>query len=254
MINISIITVVRNNKNTIADCILSILSQSKVPFEYIIIDGNSTDGTLDEIKKYTYPGLKLVSEADKGIYDAMNKGLKIARGEVVGILNSDDLYDNPDVLENVGKVFEDTAIDACYSDLVYVRRDNTSQVVRYWKSQRYVEGLFRKGWVPPHPTFFVRRSVYEKYGLFDLSFNLAADFDLMLRFIAKNKIVVCYLPCITIRMRLGGATNKSIHNIIKQNLEIVRAFKINDLTISIFFPVYKLVEKLSQFIIRKPYV
>jgi glycosyltransferase involved in cell wall biosynthesis len=250
MIKISVVTVVRNNESTIAECISSVYNQTLLPVEHIIIDGKSTDRTLEVIDEHNFPTIHLVSEFDDGIYDAMNKGIKLAKGNIIGILNSDDLYDGPHVLDTIARTFEDPSIDACYSDLVYVNRSDTDKVIRYWKSKHYYDDLFEKGWVPPHPTFFVRREVYERLGLFDLRFRIAADFELMLRYLAVSKINACYLPLVTVRMRMGGTTNKSVKNIIKQNIEIIRALKMNNKRISLMFPLYKLTEKLSQYYLR----
>ncbi|MDD2367409.1 MAG: glycosyltransferase family 2 protein [Desulfuromonadaceae bacterium] len=243
--SITIITAVFNGSSTISDCLKSINSQT-VSVEHIIIDGVSTDNTLEIIKE-TSPHTHIVSEPDNGIYDAMNKGIRLATGDIVGILNADDFYADPLVLETVINAFVDQEIDACYSDLVYVDQEKTDKIVRYWKTCPYRSGLFEKGWVPPHPTFFVRREVYEQLGLFDLDYQIAADFELMARFIDSHKIRTIYLPQVTVHMRLGGTTNKSIRNIIKQNIEIIRALKKNKLRVSALFPVYKLIDKFSQY-------
>jgi len=227
-----------------------VLSQNYSEIEYIIIDGLSTDGTQEIIQSYGDRITHFVSEKDNGIYDAMNKGIQLATGDVVGILNSDDFYTGPQVLEAVAKVFADPEIDACYSDLVYVHQKKTDCVVRYWKSCLYRDGLFEKGWMPPHPTFFVRRGVYERFGRFDISFRIAADVELMMRFLARHRIRAAYLPRVTVHMRMGGMTNKSIRNIIRQNIEIINALKKNALHVSPLFPLYKLIEKIPQFFNR----
>jgi glycosyltransferase involved in cell wall biosynthesis len=243
--SITIITSVYNGSSTIGDCLNSVNSQT-MPAEHIIIDGASTDNTLEIVRRIS-PHTRIVSEPDNGIYDAMNKGIRLATGDIVGILNSDDFYAGSQVLEMVTKVFANSKIDACYSDLVYVHQKKKDRIVRYWKSCPYHDGLFEKGWVPPHPTFFVRREVYERLGLFDLNFRIAADFELMARFLGHHNIRTIYLPQVTVHMRLGGTTNKSIRNIIKQNIEIIRALKKNKLQISPLFPAYKLIDRFSQF-------
>jgi len=217
-----------------------------VPVEHIIIDGASSDNTLAIVREIS-PHSHIVSELDNGIYDAMNKGILIATGDIIGILNADDFYADQQVIETVINAFADPEVDACYSDLVYVDQEKTDRIVRYWKSCPYRSGLFEKGWVPPHPTFFVRRKVYERLGLFDLDYQIAADFELMARFIDRHKVKTNYLPQVTVNMRLGGTTNKSIRNIIKQNLEIIRALKKNKLRISPLIPAYKLLDKFSQY-------
>lgn len=201
---ISIITVVWNNVNTIKDAIESVLNQTYKNIEYIIIDGGSTDGTIEVIQSYGNKINKFVSERDEGIYDAMNKGIKLATGDVIGILNSDDFYKSNDVLETVAKEFMVKDIDCLYGDLEYVDQSNTSKVVRYWKSKPYRKGLFQKGWHPPHPTFFVKREIYHKYGMFNTNFKIAADYELMLRFLEKYQIKSSYIPKVLVSMRLGG--------------------------------------------------
>lgn len=249
---ISIITVVLNNSSYIEDCIISVLDQTFKDIEYIIIDGGSTDGTIDIIKKYEKKISKWMSEPDNGTYDAMNKGIKHAKGDIIGFLNADDIYYNDDVLERVVSVLEDSRIDACYADLVYVDKQDTEQVIRYWHSQQFKPGLFKKGWVPPHPTFFVKKKIYDHCGGFDLKYKLAADFELMARFLEYYKINVYYVPEIFVKMRLGGVTNKSIFNIIKQNFEIIDACKKNN--IEVFIPMFlinKFFSKIKQFYLKK---
>lgn len=247
---ISVITVVYNGKNTIEDCIKSVVSQSYSDLEYIIIDGGSKDGTLDIINRYK-DKVRWISGPDKGIYDAMNKGISLATGDVIGLLNSDDVYYDNDIVRIVADIFANKEIDACYGDTVYVDRNDTGKVIRYWQSCPYREGLFKKGWVPAHPTFYVRRSVYEKYGGFDLRFHLAADAELMMRFIGRYKIRVEYIPHLVVKMRLGGATNKNFSNILKQNIEIWHAAKQNCINMSPLFPVYKIANRIIQFTSRQ---
>ena len=250
---ISIITVVYNNKETIRDAIHSVSLQEYNDLEYIIEDGASRDSTVEVIKKvikgYSERNIKFISEKDDGIYDAMNKGIALATGEVVGLLNGDDVYADNLVLKKVAGVFVDPLVDTCYADLVYVDKYDLNKVIRYWKSCDYQDGLFNKGWVPPHPTFIVRWQVYEKYGVFDLNYKLAADFELMVRFLGKYRIPSVYIPSVLVKMRLGGATNKSIKNIIKQNLEIFRAGKKNNVHISPHALTFnKSLNRITQFI------
>lgn len=237
-----------NSAATITDCLASVNAQT-VTVEHLIVDGASTDDTLKIVRRMS-PSARVVSEPDNGIYDAMNKGIRLATGDIVGILNSDDFYAGPQVLDSVNKIFADPGIDACYSDLIYVNPKKTDRIVRYWQSCPYRDGLFEKLWVPPHPTLFVRRAVYERFGLFDLSFHIAADFELMLRFLARHKIRSFYLPQVTVHMRTGGESNKSVLNIIRQNIEIFRAMKKNALHVSPLYPLYKLTEKIPQFFNR----
>ena len=241
---ISVITVTLNNAEYLEDCIKSVLGQDYENIEYIIVDGGSIDGTFDIIKKYEDKIDIWISEPDKGIYDAMNKGIRMATGDVVGILNADDVFYGTDVLTSIAAVMSDFDIDACYSDLIYVDRKNINKVVRYWRSSPFVSGLFKEAWVPPHPTFYVRRRVYDQYGVFDLKYKLAADFDLMLRFLENYRIKAVYVPKVFVKMRIGGVTNKSIWNILQQNYEILRSCKINN--IKIFPPTFL----MNKFIVR----
>ena len=244
---ISIITVVRNNSSSIKDAIESVLRQTYNDIEYIIIDGSSTDGTLDIIQGYAKHITKIVSERDKGIYDAMNKGISLASGDIIGILNSDDVYFDENVIEEVIQAFEETLTDSLYGDLVYVEKNNLNKVVRYWKSSDFKIGSFAKGWHPPHPTFFTKKKLYEKYGLFDINMRISADFDLMLRFLEKDKITTSYLPKILVKMRTGGESNKSIRNIITSNISILKAFKKNNIPVNNFmYLFYRLMPKVIQ--------
>ena len=168
--------------------------QSNNNFEHLIVDGGSTDGTVAFIREWNKHPIRLISDPDKGIHDAMNKGIRLAIGDIIGILNSSDLYYDSHVLENVSKVMSNLSIDACYADLIYVDQSNLKKIIRYWKASVFKKGLFKKGWVPPHPTFFVRRSIYEKYGLFYLNYFLAADFDLMARLLERVQIKSFYVP------------------------------------------------------------
>ena len=199
--NISLITVTYNSSKTLRDTIVSVLAQTYQDIEYIIIDGLSKDNTMEIIKEYEpqFKGrIRWVSEKDSGLYDAMNKGFRMATGEVIGIINSDDLIAEPTAIEDVVRCFEsNNSIDAVYADLYYVAQNDTSKVIRYWKSGN--QRPFAKGWHPAHPTFYVKKVVCEKSGLFDLSFKFAADFELMLRLIEKEHIKLYYLPKALVR-------------------------------------------------------
>jgi glycosyltransferase involved in cell wall biosynthesis len=244
----SIITVSFNSLNTIADTVHSISTQSYPDIEYLVIDGASADGTLKLLNSLNDKIDILISEADDGIYDAMNKGIGMASGDVIGILNSDDIYADELVLSDVAKLFENPEIDAVYADLVYVEKNDTNKVKRKWISGKYTQGDFRKGWMPPHPTFFVRKSVYEKYGKFNLDFISAADYELMLRFIHKHQIKIAYLPRVIIKMRMGGQSNVTIKNRLKANREDQKAWEINGLKPGKFTFIRKPLSKLGQFL------
>ena len=245
---VSIITGTYNSSKFISDCVRSIYEQEYDNIEHIIIDGNSKDSTVDIIKNMPNKVSRLISEKDDGIYDAMNKGLRLAEGDIVGILNSDDFYNSNKIIKEVVNAFEDPAINCVYGDLVYVDQLNTKKVVRKWVTGSYTEKAFTKGWHPAHPSFFVRNSVYKKFGYFNLKFGLAADFEIMLRFLEKNKLKGKYLPLPMVRMRLGGATNKSIKNILQGNKECISAFKANGIKVSKFYPLYRLIPKLKQYL------
>lgn len=249
---ISVITASFNSRDTISDTIRSVLAQSYKNIEYIVVDGDSSDGTQDVVRQYK--AIKLVSEKDRGLYDAMNKGIKMSCGDIVAILNSDDLYFDEKVIEDVIAKFEETGADAVYGDLVYVDKDDTSKIVRYWKSGEYKKGSFCAGWHPPHPSFFVRRRVYEKYGMFDTGLEFSADFELMLRFIEKYQIKTAYIPRTFVRMRLGGETNRSLGNIVKGNINCIRAFRKNGVPINPIYPLLRLAPKLIQFFSRSPMI
>lgn len=221
-LKISVITVCFNSASTIQDTIDSVAKQTHGDIEHIVVDGGSTDRTMEIVRSSGSVSV-LISEPDHGIYDAMNKGINMASGDVIGFLNADDFYAEPDVLEQVVKAFANLRVEACYGELVYVDSEDTARIIRYWQSSPFAEGCFERGWMPPHPTFFVRRSVYEQFGGFDLSYRLAADVELMMRLLAGKRIRAVYLPQVMVRMRLGGVTNKSLGNIYRQNCEVIRA-------------------------------
>jgi Glycosyltransferases involved in cell wall biogenesis len=227
VVKISIITAVYNNREHVGACIQSVLSQTYSNVEYIIVDGESTDGTVEVIRSFEGSVAKWVSEPDKGIYDALNKGIGMATGDVTGILHSDDLFGSHQILEHVAGVFEQTGCDAVYGDLVYVSRTDSEKVIRYWKSAPFDVRRFKQGWMPAHPTLFLKKKVYDTYGLFDLRFKIAADYDLILRTLASGKLKCEYLPEIITRMRVGGTSNKSIGNILKKSCEDYKALRRN---------------------------
>lgn len=249
---ISLITVVRNGEATIAHCMASVLNQATQPFEYIIIEGNSTDRTLEVIQEHSWPAVKVISEPDHGLYDAMNKGINLASGDVIGLINSDDVYADNQVLRRVSDLFSDNPeISACYGDLCYVTCGGFTKIVRYWRSNPYKLGLFKKGWVPPHPTLYVRSEIYRKYGGFDLSYRIAADFELMLRLFEIHHIRTAYIPEIMVEMCIGGTTNRNLKNIVLQNLEIRRALKNHSISSPLVgFIAHKCWSRFLQFIQR----
>jgi len=226
--SISIVTAVRNGSATVVDCLNSIQSQS-YPVEHIVIDGASSDNTLDIINNYRSGISKIVSEPDNGVYDAMNKGIAMATGDVVGILNADDFYIDRHVIAKVASAFDVLSVDALYADLVFVRPENLDKIVRYYSGACFTLSKFASGWMPPHPTFFVKRACYEKFGLFKTDYKIAADFELMARLLAKNRLSYHYLPEVIIKMRTGGISTKNLKSNIVLNKEILRACAENNI-------------------------
>jgi len=243
---ISIITATYNNKNTIEDAILSVLNQSYTNIEYIIIDGKSTDGTLNITQKYKDKINKIISEADKGMYDALNKGIELANGDVIGFLHSDDFYADKKVIENIVKTFEAQNVDSVYGDLEYVSATKPENIIRYWKAGAFNIEELKKGWMPPHPTFYVRKEIYKKHGGFNLNYNIAADYDLMLRFLGKFKISTTYLPKVLVKMRWGGASNRNLSNIIQKSKEDYLILRRNNIG-GLLSLLYKNFRKIKQF-------
>jgi glycosyltransferase involved in cell wall biosynthesis len=245
---VSIITVVLNGESHLEDTINSVLSQTYENLEYIIIDGGSTDRTNEIIDSYSDNISKHISEPDEGIYDAMNKGISHSTGDLIGILNSDDYYNDNRVIEKIVQVFENHKTDSIYANIDYVSPNQDGKIIRKWISGPFKENSFRKGWHPAHPGFFVKKEIFQEFGLYDLSYKIAADFELMLRFLEKHKITNYYFPESIINMRLGGASNKNLWNILKGNKECYRAFRKNKLKVSFVYPLFRLVPKVFQFI------
>ena len=247
---ISIVTATYNSESFINDCLDSIRLQNYKNIEHIIVDGASADKTLTLLNIRRDQINILISEKDKGVYDAMNKGIDLAQGDIVGFLNSDDIYANKNVLSKVANLFTNNPM--LYADLIYTKKYDISQKIRYWKSNKYKVGLFSKGWSPPHPTFFVRRAVYEKLGKFDLSYKISSDVELMFRFIEIHKINTQYIPEVWVKMRMGGTTNVKLKNIWLQNKEIFHSINKNGLSANSWkFFIYKIISRTLQFL-KKP--
>jgi len=244
---VSIITICYNSEATIRETITSVLSQSYSDIEYIIVDGASKDGTCEIVRSFGDKISTFVSERDKGIYDAMNKGVKLATGDVIGILNSDDFYADANVVSDIVHTFEKTGAQGGFADLVYVDRENINKVTRTWKSGQYEEGKFLFGWMPPHPTFFVKREVYEAYGHYTTELRSSSDYEFMLRVIHKEKISVGYLPRVITKMRVGGQSNVTLANRKKANREDRRAWEMNGLKPYFFTIALKPLRKIHQF-------
>lgn len=227
MTTASIVTATWNCATTLADCLSSVASQEGVCLEHIVIDGASTDGTQELLAHHRDQLATLVSEPDHGIYDALNKGVSLASGEIVGFLHADDVYAGPHVLARVAAAFSDPAVSAVYGDLEYVAQDDPSRVIRHWRSGQFSPAKLRRGWMPPHPTLFLRRSLYERFGAFDLRYRIAADYDFMLRVLGGMDGEVVYLPEVLVRMRVGGASNRSLKQILRKSREDYLALRRN---------------------------
>jgi glycosyltransferase len=246
---ISVVTTVRNAADTIADCIESVSHQS-FPAEHIIVDGGSSDGTVEITSRYASSRLKLFLKDRLGVYAGMNYGIQAASGEIIGILNGDDMYAGPHVLSKIVRVFGKSHVQSCYGDLVYVAPLRTNQVIRYWKSGSFNYRRFYWGWMPPHPTFFLRKTVYKEYGLYRSDLGSAADYELMLRFLVKHKITATYIPEILVKMRTGGISNISSKNRIGANMCDRVAWKINGLKPYPWTLYFKPLSKILQYFIK----
>ena len=244
---ISIITISYNSSQTIAETIQSVLRQDYEAVEYIIIDGQSTDNTDEIIRSYCDRISNYISEKDNGIYDAMNKGIQNANGDIIGFLNADDLYARNNILSKVVQIFKEKNIDSCYGDLVYVDGNDKNKVIRYWKSGFFDRSKFQFGWMPPHPTFFVKKKIYKKYGLFNTDLDIASDYELMLRFLFKNGISTHYIPDVLVKMRIGGVSNKSLKNLIRKTTQDYMAWKLNNMKGAALAIPLKNFRKIAQF-------
>ncbi len=246
---LSIITVCYNGAKTIEQTIKSVLSQDFKDFEYIVIDGGSNDGTLEILEKYKSE-IKYISEKDKGIYDAMNKGLGLAKGEIIGMIGSDDFYPFDDVLSSVVAKFNSSKADAVYGDKQYVNYGKEDKIVRYWTVGEYKKENWLKGWMPPHLSFYLKKSVYDKFGNYLTNFTCSADYELMLRMLYKNDVSVVYLPKVLMTMRNGGTSNASFKHRIKANQEDRLAWKINNLKPRWYTLWWKPLSKITQLFVK----
>ncbi len=226
-VKISVITITYNSEKTLRDTIESVLGQSYDNIEYIIVDGKSKDSTCEIVASYGDRISKFVSEKDDGLYDALNKGIRMATGDVVGFLHSDDIYASTESVKMIAEAFIKFNTDSVYGDLVYVDQNDTDKIIRFWRSRKFSRSRALTGWMPPHPTFYVKREVYEKYGGFNTTFRIAADYESVLRFLVRFHVTTFYIPLVLIRMRVGGESNKSVSNIIRKSLEDIRAMNIN---------------------------
>lgn len=250
---ISIITVTYNSAATLRDTMESILSQTYTDIEYLVVDGLSKDNTMDIVREYEprFGGrMKWISEKDHGLYDAMNKGIRMSTGDIVGILNSDDFYTSNDILEKIVAGFDDN-VDAVYGDLHYVHADNLQRCVRYYSSEIFKPSLMRMGFIPAHPTFYCRRKYFDKYGCYKADYKIAADFDLLLRFIYVNNIKTKYLPIDMVTMRIGGASTNGLKGRLGGMREHLRSLKENGIKSNWFILSLRYFYKISEFFVKK---
>ena len=249
----SIITSVLNNKEHIESCINSVTSQTYNDIEYIIVDGGSTDGTVDVIHNVKciieneIKDFKFISEKDSGIYDAINKGIENATGDVIGLLHSDDIFADNSVIEKVADKFVENKTDSVYGDLEYVSTHDVSKRIRYWKAGSCDIKKLKHGWMPPHPSFFVKKKIFDKVGLYNREYKIAADYDMVLRLLWKERITTAYLPVVVTKMRWGGASNRDIPSILQKSREDYRGLKLNSVPNPLLAVFLKNIRKLKQF-------
>jgi len=250
---ISIITVSFNSAKTIRDTIESVLAQTYTQIEYIIVDGKSNDATVEIIKEYEpfFNGrLRLISEKDNGLYDAMNKGIQMATGEIVGIINSDDFYHRNDAIENIAKVFEDDTIQATFADVRFVRPENLNKTIRYYSSKNFAPWRFRFGYMPAHPTFFTYKKYFDEFGYYQIDYKIAADYELLIRFLHTHKLNYKYLHTDMLKMRIGGVSTVSLSNYL-HNKENARACKENGIKTNLLLLSFRYILKVFEFVITR---
>jgi glycosyltransferase involved in cell wall biosynthesis len=248
-LHISVITAVLNRAQTLDGALRSVHSQRWPSVEHIVIDGGSTDGTLTILESHKAGISKLISEPDRGLYDALNKGIRHASGDVVGFMHADDEYASPHTLARIAAAFEDPSVDAVYGDLVYVKKNDVSRIVRYWKAGQYLRSHLSQGWMPPHPTFYVRKDVYARFGAFDTRFRIAADYENMLRILWRGRVQAAYIPEVLVRMRTGGLSNLSLFNMLHKSREDYAAMRQNGIG-GLQALLLKNVTKLPQFVAK----
>lgn len=244
---VTLITATYNSQKYLEDCITSVIRQGYKDIEHIIVDGKSSDNTVEIIKKYQSHIAWWVSETDRGMYDAINKGMKMATGDIIGILNSDDMLDGDDVIETIVKAFEEKNVVSIYGDLEYVDPEDTNKIYRIWKGKPYKRSLFRSGWMPAHPTFYFRRELLKKYGGYENHYFSAADYEFMARYLYKYKISAYYLPKLIVKMRRGGQSNSSLRKRLRANRRDYLAMKKNNIPFAFFVSILKPLSKLHQY-------
>jgi glycosyltransferase len=247
-LQISLVTAVKNRASTLGACLRSVREQDWKSVEHIVIDGGSTDGTLAVLAEHRGQLARLISEGDRGVYDALNKGIAAATGDVVGFMHADDEFASPRVLEQVARTFDDPAVDAVYGDLVYVSNSDPTRIVRYWRAGSYDRAQLAHGWMPPHPTFYVRRDVYRRFGGFDTRYKIAADYENMLRILWGGRTHAAYIPEVLVRMRVGGISNRLVNLLVKSR-EDYAALRGNGIG-AVPALLLKNVTKLPQFVVK----
>ena len=250
MIKVTIITVTYNSEKHLEDCLRSVREQTYPNIEHIVIDGKSTDQTVSIIQKNAGHIASWISETDKGMYDAINKGMHMSTGDVIGILNSDDVLENPEAVSVIARAFEEQQVDSVYGDLEYVDMHDLTKVHRIWKGKPYKRSLFHHGWMPAHPTFYFRRSVFEQYGGYENHFYSAADYELMSRYLYKHRITAYYIPQLLVKMRVGGQSNRSLKMRLRANRRDYLAMRKNKIPFPFFVSILKPLSKLHQFYSR----
>ncbi len=244
---VSIITVTFNSEKYLEQTILSLLEQTYKNIEYIVIDGKSTDNTMSIIKKYENRIDKIISEKDNGMFDALNKGMAIATGDIIGVLHSDDIFNSPDVIESVVRAFEENKVDTLYGDLEYVYPEDINKLYRIWKSKTFKRSNFHWGWMPAHTTFYFKRSLLEKYGNYETHYFSSADYEFMSRYLYKFKLSSFYLPKLIVRMRRGGLSNNNIYKRLRANRRDYLAMKVNGVPFAFIVSILKPLSKLHQY-------
>ncbi|QFT76306.1 glycosyltransferase family 2 protein [Erythrobacter sp. THAF29] len=246
---ISVVTAVYNRAETIGAAMKSVQAQTYGLVEHVVQDGGSGDGTLDVIRAGANEHTVIVSERDHGIYDAINRGISRASGDAIGLMHSDDMFASDLVLEKVADALSDPSVDGVYGDLQYVAANNPSRVIRHWKSGEYAPAKLKQGWMPPHPTLYLRREVFDEHGLYDTGLQIAADYDAMLRYLVKGEIKLAYIPEVLVRMRVGGESNRSLERIIRKSREDLAAIRRNGLG-GAGVLIQKNLRKVGQFFLR----
>lgn len=244
---VSIITVTYNSEKYLADCIASVRKQTYGNIEHIIVDGKSTDKTLQIIQNNTASIAQWISETDRGMYDAINKGIKMATGDIIGVLNSDDMLASPDVIMDIVACFDEKKVDSIYGDLVYVDPTNPRRVMRYWKGLPYKRSRFNYGWMPAHPTFYIRRELIEQFGEYENHYYTAADYEFMARYLYHHKVASCYLPKLIVKMRNGGMSNGNVYRRLRANRRDYLAMKKNRIPFAFLVSILKPLIKIPQF-------